>query len=121
MKTTRWIALLGFALLPQPGFSAAAPVKPNVVFILCDDLGYGDLSCYGQTKFRTPNIDRLAREGMKLTTHYAGNAVCAPSRCTLMTGLHPGHAYIRDNRQARAIGLLADILSHCGRSDRGVV
>lgn len=84
---------------------AAATDRPNIVFILCDDLGYGDLSCYGQTRFRTPNMDRLAREGMKMAVHYSGNAVCAPSRCTLMTGLHPGHAYIRDNRQAKAIGL----------------
>jgi arylsulfatase A-like enzyme len=82
--------------------------RPNIVFILCDDLGYGDLSCYGQTKFRTPNIDRLATEGMKLPIHYAGNAVCAPSRCVLMTGMHPGHAYIRDNKQAKAIGLPFD-------------
>jgi arylsulfatase A len=104
-KLMRWAVVLLFVLVPWGGFSAPAPVRPNIVFILCDDLGYGDLSCYGQTKFRTPNIDRLAQEGMKLATHYAGNAVCAPSRCTLMTGLHPGHAYIRDNRQAKAIGL----------------
>jgi arylsulfatase A len=61
-------------------------------------LGYGDLSCYGQQKFRTPNIDRLAAEGMKFTAHYSGNNVCAPARCVLMSGKHPGHAYIRDNR-----------------------
>lgn len=72
--------------------------KPNIVFILADDLGYGDVSCFGQKKFQTPNIDRLAAEGMKLTAHYAGNCVCAPSRCALMSGKHPGHAYIRDNR-----------------------
>jgi arylsulfatase A-like enzyme/lysophospholipase L1-like esterase len=72
--------------------------RPNIVFILADDLGYGDLSCYGQQKFKTPNIDRLAAEGMKFTAHYAGNNVCAPSRCTLMSGKHPGHAYIRNNR-----------------------
>jgi len=72
--------------------------RPNIVFILADDLGYGDLSCYGQQKFKTPNIDRLAAEGMKFTAHYSGNNVCAPSRCTLMSGKHPGHAYIRNNR-----------------------
>lgn len=71
--------------------------RPNVVFILTDDLGYGDLGCYGQKKIRTPNIDRLAAEGMRFTQHYAGNAVCAPTRCVLMTGKHPGHAFIRDN------------------------
>jgi len=79
--------------------------RPNIVFILADDLGYGDLGCYGQKKIRTPNIDRLAAEGMRLTTHYAGNNVCAPSRCVLMTGKHPGHAFIRDNKQAKSAGL----------------
>ncbi len=74
------------------------PPRPNFIFILADDLGYGDLGCYGQTKIRTPNIDRLAAEGLRFTQHYAGNAVCAPSRCVLMTGKHPGHAWVRDNR-----------------------
>jgi arylsulfatase A-like enzyme len=69
-----------------------------VIFLLCDDLGYGDVGCFGQTKIRTPHIDSLARDGMRLTMHYAGHNVCAPSRCVLMTGKHPGHAYIRENR-----------------------
>lgn len=89
-------------------FSAALAVTatpmPNIVFILADDLGYGDLSCYGQQKFKTPNIDRLAAEGMKFTAHYSGNNVCAPARCVLMSGKHPGHAYIRDNRGGEGIG-----------------
>ncbi len=76
--------------------------QPNVVFILADDLGVGDLGCYGQTKIKTPNLDRMAAEGMRLTQHYSGNAVCAPSRCVLMTGKHPGHAIVRDNRGAAA-------------------
>ncbi|MBI5384748.1 MAG: arylsulfatase [Verrucomicrobia bacterium] len=88
------------ALLPLTGAPAASP-RPNIVFILADDLGYGDLGCYGQKKFRTPNIDRLAAEGMRFTAHYSGNNVCAPARCVLMTGLHPGHAYVRDNRPAK--------------------
>jgi hypothetical protein len=71
---------------------------PNIVLILADDLGYGDLGCYGQTKIRTPNVDRLAAEGMRFTAMYAGCNVCAPSRCVLMSGRHPGHAYIRNNR-----------------------
>lgn len=71
---------------------------PNIVFILADDLGYGDLSCYGQQKFSTPNIDRLARDGMKFTQHYTGCTVSAPSRSSLMTGLHTGHTPIRGNR-----------------------
>lgn len=72
---------------------------PNIVFILADDLGYGDLSCYGQQKFSTPNIDRLAREGMLFTQHYAGCTVSAPSRSCLMTGFHSGHTPIRGNKE----------------------
>jgi len=94
MKIT--FALL-FSLLLSSA-TAAESRRPNIVFILADDLGYGDVSCFGQKKFQTPNIDRLATEGMKFTAHYAGNNVCAPSRCTFMTGKHPGHAYIRSNR-----------------------
>ncbi len=72
---------------------------PNIVFIIADDLGYGDLSCYGQSKFSTPNIDRLASQGMLFRQHYSGCTVCAPSRSSLMTGLHTGHTPIRGNRQ----------------------
>lgn len=71
--------------------------QPNIIFILADDLGYGELGCYGQSKIKTPHLDQMAREGMKFTQHYSGSAVCAPARCTLLTGLHTGHAYIRDN------------------------
>ncbi|MBC7364727.1 MAG: arylsulfatase [Candidatus Aminicenantes bacterium] len=71
--------------------------KPNIIYILADDLGYREVGCFGQKKIKTPNIDSLAAEGIKFTNHYSGNAVCAPSRCCLMTGLHPGHAYIRGN------------------------
>jgi arylsulfatase len=80
--------------------AAEAPRRPNIVFLIADDLGYGDLGCYGQKKIRTPHIDRLAAEGMRFTTYYSGHNVCAPSRCVLMTGKHPGHAFVRDNRQA---------------------
>ena len=73
--------------------------KPNIIYILADDLGYGELGCYGQTKIRTPNIDQLAAEGMKFTQHYSGSPVCAPSRCTLLTGKHTGHSYIRSNKE----------------------
>jgi arylsulfatase A len=76
----------------------AADRKPNIVFILADDLGYRELGSFGQKKIRTPNLDRLASQGMKLTQHYCGNAVCAPSRCVLMTAKHPGHATIRSNK-----------------------
>jgi arylsulfatase A-like enzyme len=86
------LAAVGFA--PR---LAAADRPPNVVFILADDLGYGDLGCYGQQKIRTPNLDRLAAEGIRFTACYAGSTVCAPSRCALMTGLHTGHCRVRGN------------------------
>ncbi|HMQ87716.1 MAG TPA: arylsulfatase [Flavilitoribacter sp.] len=73
------------------------PGKPNIIYIMADDLGYGDVGVYGQTRIKTPNIDRLAAEGMRFTRHYAGSTVCAPSRCVLMTGLYTGHARIRGN------------------------
>ena len=78
--------------------------KPNIIFILADDLGYGDLSCYGQKLFKTPNIDKLAREGVKFTSHYSGSPVCAPSRSALMTGLHTGHTFIRGNKEVQPEG-----------------
>jgi arylsulfatase len=83
---------------------AEEPRQPNIVFILADDLGMYELGCYGQTKIRTPSIDKLATEGMRFTQFYTGNAVCAPSRCCLMTGKHPGHAFIRDNRSVMPEG-----------------
>src|SRR5437868_8709291 len=73
------------------------PARPNIVFILADDLGYGDLGCYGQKEIQTPNLDRLAAQGVRFTQCYAGSTVCAPSRCCLMTGQHTGHARIRGN------------------------
>jgi len=88
--------LSGLLLCSIASFSSAAD-HPNVIYILADDLGYGDLSCYGQEKFETPNIDRLAREGVRFLDHYSGNTVCSPSRAVLMTGQHPGHVYIRGN------------------------
>jgi len=88
----------GLGLMGASAALEGSPPRPNIVFLLADDLGYGDLSCYGQTKFRTPNLDRLAAEGMKFTAHYSGHNVCAPARCVLLSGKHPGHAYIRDNR-----------------------
>ncbi len=78
--------------------------NPNIIYILADDLGYGDLSCYGQSKFSTPNIDKLASEGIRFTQHYSGSTVCAPSRSSLMTGQHTGRTYIRGNRGAKPEG-----------------
>lgn len=90
---------------------AATPAKtkkvPNVVFIIADDLGYGDLSCYGQEKFQTPNIDRLAREGMRFTQCYSGTTVSAPSRSCLLTGMHSGHTAIRGNREVEPEGQMS--------------
>ena len=84
----------------------AEQIPPNVVFILADDLGYGDLSCFGQKKLQTPNIDRLSREGMKFTDHYSGNTVCSPSRACLMTGQHPGRVHCRGNGDESVIAAL---------------
>jgi arylsulfatase A-like enzyme len=88
------------ALAASPALLAQNPPagRPNILFIIADDLGYGDLGCYGQERLTTPNIDRLAKEGMRFTQAYSGATVCAPSRCSLMTGLHGGHARIRGNR-----------------------
>jgi arylsulfatase A len=81
-------------------FASEQSRRPNIIYILADDLGYGDVSCYGQEKFETPHIDSLANGGIKFTQHYAGSTVCAPSRCVLMTGLHTGHCFIRGNKGA---------------------
>jgi arylsulfatase A-like enzyme len=85
-----------FLSLPIAAF-AQRTRRPNIVFIMADDLGYGDLGCYGQKRILTPNIDRLAAEGMRFTQAYAGSTVCAPSRCCLHTGKHTGHARVRGN------------------------
>lgn len=96
------------------GFNANAADPPNIIYILLDDAGWGDLSCYGQKKFSTPNIDRLAGEGMKFTQHYSGSTVCAPTRCVLMTGVHTGHSFVRGNREVKPEGqapMPADIVT----------
>lgn len=75
--------------------------SPNIIFIMADDLGYNELGCYGQEIIKTPNIDRIAAEGMRFTQHYSGSPVCAPSRCVLMTGKHTGHSYVRNNFEVK--------------------
>jgi arylsulfatase A-like enzyme len=87
-------------------FALAEAKKPNIVFILADDLGVGDVGCYGQTKIQTPNIDRLAKQGMRFTQAYSPSPVCAPTRCGLLTGMSMGHAYIRDNKEIQPEGQL---------------
>lgn len=86
-------------LIPLIATGAAAQQRPNILFIMCDDLGWGDLSCYGQQRYSTPNIDRLAQEGMRMTSAYAGSPVSAPSRACFMTGQHTGHTHVRGNRE----------------------
>ena len=81
----------------NPAYSAETARRPNLVLILADDLGYGDLGCYGQQRVKTPNLDRLASQGVRFTDAYAGSTVCAPSRCSLMTGLTTGHSRVRGN------------------------
>ncbi|MCS7026516.1 MAG: arylsulfatase [Bryobacteraceae bacterium] len=91
------------AFLATPALARSAPAqpapRPNILLILADDLGYGDLGCYGQKRIQTPHIDRLAASGIRFTQAYAGSTVCAPSRCCLMTGLHTGHATVRGNKK----------------------
>ena len=91
-------------LMSLPADAVAQQKRPNIVMIIADDLGYGDLSCYGQRLFKTPNIDKLASEGIKFTNHYSGSPVCAPSRSALMTGLHTGHTYVRGNKEVEPEG-----------------
>ncbi len=102
MIKTKFLVAAGIGL--SSVFFVRARQQPNVVFIIADDLGYGDLSCFGQEKFETPNIDRLALTGMRCTHTYAGTTVSAPSRACLMTGLHTGHAPIRGNRELEPAG-----------------
>ncbi len=93
-------ASLGMLAAPRLAFGAAQPKnRPNIIFILADDLGYGDLGCYGQKQIKTPNLDKMADDGMRFTQFYAGSTVCAPSRCVLMTGLHTGHSFVRGNKK----------------------
>jgi arylsulfatase A-like enzyme len=100
MNRREFLSISTAALL-APRIGAAAD-KPNILFILADDLGYGDLGCYGQKRILTPNLDRLALEGVRFRQAYSGSTVCAPSRCSLMTGLHTGHATIRGNKKPEA-------------------
>lgn len=86
-------------LLPLMALPTLAQKRPNILYIMCDDMGYGDLSCYGQQHFRTPNIDRLAQQGMRMTSAYAGSPVSAPSRACFMTGQHSGHTHVRGNKE----------------------
>lgn len=101
---SRFITALVAALLIASTATAGDAKKPNIIYILADDLGYADVGCYGQMKIKTPHLDKMAAQGLRFTQHYSGNAVCAPSRCVLMTGLHSGHAQIRNNTETKPDG-----------------
>lgn len=103
-KNDFFIAYLLMACMIGCSPPSETKTGPNIIFIMADDLGIGDLGCYGQEIIQTPNIDRLALSGIRFTQHYAGNTVCAPSRCALMTGYHMGHAEVRGNKQAEPSG-----------------
>jgi arylsulfatase A len=104
MKYTYLLLILFALLLSTCNQSAEEPNKTNIIYIMADDMGYADAGCYGSIKISTPNIDRLAAEGMLFTDHYAGTSVCAPSRCVLMTGFHTGHSVVRGNKEADPYG-----------------
>ena len=109
-----------FRLLLLAAFSTVIPVaaanRPNIILIMADDLGTGDLGCYGQKLIQTPRLDRMAAEGTRFTHCYAGAPVCAPSRCVLMTGLHTGHARVRDN--SGRVGGAPDEMSNAAEGHR---
>ena len=99
------LGILLFAVIIVLGCSTGeGPVRPNIVLIMADDLGFNEVGCYGQDSIFTPNIDKMASEGMLFTQHYAGAPVCAPSRSVLMTGLHTGHTPSRGNKEVDPYG-----------------
>ena len=109
MKNSISLIILIFGLTisactPKEAATEIEKTPPNIIYILADDLGYGDLSCYGQERFSTPHLDQLAMDGIRFTRHYSGSTVCAPSRSVLMTGLHTGHTPIRGNQEVKPEG-----------------
>lgn len=105
---TRMLLIAAVLLGASARLDARQPDRPpSFIYIMADDLGYGELGCYGQTKIRTPRLDRMAAEGMRFSQFYAAAPVCAPTRCSLITGLHTGHSFIRDNREIQPEGQLA--------------
>lgn len=104
MKSWIIIFVLIALVLGVTSAESGAASKPNIIYLMLDDAGYGDFSCYGQKYFKTPNIDRIALEGMRFTDHYSGATVCAPTRCSLMTGLHTGHCFVRGNKEVKPEG-----------------
>src|SRR5687767_14920252 len=117
-----WAALFaGVVTNGVAGATAARP--PNIIFLLADDLGYGDLGSYGQKLIRTPRLDRMAREGMRFTQHYAGAPSCHPSRCVLFTGKHGGHSRIRANSKMPLLPedvTVSQVLQQAGYATGGI-
>lgn len=105
MRRLSWLLFVTFTVVLSINAQTTRSSKPNVILILADDLGYGDLGCYGQKLIQTPHLDRLAKEGMRFTQFYAGSTVCAPSRAVLMTGKHMGHVSVRGNAGAENIAI----------------
>lgn len=100
MKIKRlYTSIICGGLLVPPLYAYGVQPQPNIIVIMCDDLGYNDVGCYGQRHIETPNIDRMAREGMRFTQAYAGSPVSAPSRASFMTGQHSGHTEVRGNKE----------------------
>lgn len=123
LKSVSVVSVAAAYFTPQIFAKGDVSKKPNIIYIIADDLGYGDLGCYGQKIIKTPNIDRICNEGMKFTQHYSGSTVCAPSRCSLMTGMHTGHAHVRGNGEiqpegqvpiAKDIPTIAELLKNTG-------
>lgn len=117
MIAKTFLYLFLFIFLFSCSENPAEKTKPNIIYILADDLGYGDLGCFGQETIQTPEIDRMASQGIKFTNHYSGSTVCAPSRCTIMAGLHTGHARVRGNATAPLLPkdvTVAELLQEAG-------
>ncbi|MCA9146979.1 MAG: arylsulfatase, partial [Planctomycetales bacterium] len=111
------LAVVAMVIPTQTVTAVETTPRPNIIYILADDLGYGDLGCYGQKTLATPNLDRMATEGMRFTQHYAGSTVCAPSRCVLLTGLHTGHCRVRGNGPGQLLDedvTIAEVLKKAG-------
>ena len=116
LSLTAWAGILPFQASIQAKNKNNNNKKPNIIYILADDLGRAELGCYGQRLIETPNLDKLAKEGMIFNNHYSGTTVSAPSRCILFTGLHSGHSYIRGNDEMPARGNVWDFASTCADS-----
>lgn len=122
LKSVPAAVLAGVAFLCDTS-AGAPPARPNIIYIMADDLGYGDLSCYGQSRFQTPNIDRMAAEGLLFTDHYSGHTVCRPSRLVLLTGRHSGNTAISSNSQfvlPRNAVTVTSLLQNAGYATGGI-